>query len=369
MNQFQEQYPVLKRGAYLMNAAVGAVHLETAKMIQSFSQETLNSAAIKDIRYFNLLEETREVAASFLNLTKEEIGIGSNTSMNMNLFALMLKKEGFKKVIAPSIEFPSSTLAWFHHGYNVELIEAKEGIISEEEMIKACSGEKCLIVSSGVQYLTGQRMNLKFLSDALKDTPSELIINGTQEIGQFEIDLKDLEYFGFTASTHKWLGADLGLSLISIPFEKRKHLKMPIGGWTSVKDPWLLENKAPDFVDDMGAFQVGCLPFNMVAGLKCALEVQIRFGKKLIETKVLEHSQLLSEAITRQGYELISPRGEFHKTGICSFKYEGDLEKALAIFEEQGVFVNGRKGSIRASIHYYNSKDDVLQFEEALKLI
>lgn len=369
MNEYLEQYPVLKRGAYLMNAAIGGVHLKTAEAIQDSSSQTLNAGAIKDIRFFNLLEKTRETAARFLNLSKDEVALSSNSSMNMNLFAMMLKNEGFKKVIAPSIEFPSSTIAWFHHGFDVELVEPINGFIDEEELIAKAKGQKSLIVCSGVQYLTGQRMNLGLLSEALRSTDSELIINGTQEIGQFKIDLSKLDYFGFTASTHKWLGADLGLSLISIPFEKRKNLKMPIGGWTSVKDPWLLENKTPDFVSDMGAFQIGCLPFNMLAGLNAALEVQENIGQVFIEKKVREHSDLLAAAIKRQGYELISPRRGATSSGICSFKFDSDLEKALAHLEEKQVFVNGRKGSIRASIHFYNSNEDVERFENALKLI
>jgi cysteine desulfurase/selenocysteine lyase len=369
MNEYLEQYPVLKNGVYLMNASIGGVHQKTQTAIEQSSSQTLNKGAIKDIRFFNLLEETREAASQFLNLSKDEVALSSNSSMNMNLFALMLKEEGFKKVIAPSIEFPSSTLAWFHHGYDVELVEPINGFIDEEELIKKASGQKSLIVCSGVQYLSGQRMNLKRLSEALKSTDSELIINGTQEIGQFQIDLSKLDYFGFTASTHKWLGADLGLSIISIPFEKRKNLKMPIGGWTSVKEPWLLENSTPNFLEDMGAFQIGCLPFNMVAGLKMALEVQVSIGQSLIEKKLLEHSSLLSAAIKGQGYDLIGPRGDFSASGICAFKFNQDLEKALLVFEENKVFVNGRKGSIRASIHFYNSSSDVKKFEEVLRLI
>ncbi len=369
MSEYLEKYPVLKMGAYLMNAAIGGVHIKTARAISGFSTQTLNQGAIKDIRYFNLLEDTRTVVSSFINVDKDDVAISSNTSMNMNLFAMMLKEEGFKKVIAPSIEFPSSTLPWFHHGYEVELIKPIDGKIDEEELINATKGQKSLIVCSGVQYLTGQRMNLKLLSDKLQDTDSELIINSTQEIGQFPIDLRSLDYLGFTASTHKWLGADLGLSLISIPRDKRRKLKMPIGGWTSVKEPWLLENSMPDFLDDMGAFQIGSLPFNMLAGLKSALEVQMNIGSGVIEKKLLENSNLLTKAIKDQGYELISPRGESCSSGICSFKFDQDLENALAFLEEHKVFVNGRKGSIRASIHFYNSIEDVKRFEEALRLI
>lgn len=369
MNEYLGQYPVLNQGAYLMNAAIGGVHIKTAEAIKSFSAQTLNQGAIKDIRYFNLLEDTRSIVSRFINIDKDDVAISSNTSMNMNLFAMMLKDQGFKKVIAPSIEFPSSILPWFHHGYDVELIKPIEGRIHEEELINALKGQKSLIICSGVQYLTGQRMNLKLLSEKTKETDSELIINATQEIGQFPIDLGALDYFGFTASTHKWLGADLGLSLISIPRDKRRDLKMPVAGWTSVKEPWLLENTMPDFLEDMGAFQIGCLPFNMLAGLKSALEVQESIGVDLIQKRLLENSAQLKKAIKDQGYELISPRDPLCLSGICSFKFEEDLENALAILEEHKVFVNGRKGSMRASIHFYNSREDINRFEAALKLI
>lgn len=353
-----------------MNAAIGGIHEDTFLAIEKWARLSYEKGAIGDIRFFHLLEEAREVASKFLGIAKEEVAFSGSTSLNMNLFAQMLREAGVKKIIAPAVEFPSSTLPWFHHGFEVELVEPREGRIWEEDLISKGTGLGSAIVVSGIQFLTGQKLNLEFLSTELHKSRSHFIINGTQHVGHFDLDLSKLKYTAFTASLHKWLGADLGVSLISMPKEKRDQMKVPVAGWTAVEDPWRLANEPPRILSDMGAFQLGTVPFSSIAGAKAAMEVQTEIGKENISNKVLELSGKLSSIILDKGFEILSPRDqENDRTGICTFKYDGDLDKALAVLEEHKVFVNGRRGSIRASVHYYNNEQDLELFKNGLSLI
>ncbi len=353
-----------------MNAAIGGIHLETQKAIQEWSEICLKKGAIGDIRFFDLLEEAREVASEFVGLKKEEVAFSGSTSLNMNFLAMMLKDSGVRKIIAPAIEFPSSTIPWFHHDFEVELIEPREGKIWEDDLISRANGKETAVICSGIQFLTGQKLNLEYLGEKLSEKSSAFIINGTQQIGQFQMDLAKIKFTAFTASLHKWLGADLGLSLIAMPSVERKKYKMPVAGWVSVEDPWRLANERPKFLGDMGAFQLGTVPFNLIAGAKKAMEIQTTIGQDIIEKRVLFLSDRLSAVIKELGYELLSPRNsEEDKSGICTLVYPGDLEKALLFLEEKNVFVNGRRGAIRASIHFYNNQEDIEKFRSAMESI
>ncbi|MBK25245.1 MAG: hypothetical protein CME70_14720 [Halobacteriovorax sp.] len=365
----RKSYPVVNNGAYLMNAAIGGIHIETHKEIEHYSKESLFKGAIGDIRFFELLEEARETAGSFIGLSKEEVAFSGSTSLNMNFLAIMLKKSGVKKIVAPSVEFPSSTIPWFHQGFEVELVEPRQGRIWEEDLIsKACPNSA--VVCSGVQFLTGQRMNLVQIGEELASKSIPFIINGTQQIGQFPLELKDIKFTAFSASLHKWLGADLGLSLLAMPNNEREKYCMPIAGWVSVEDPWKLSNEAPKFLKDMGAFQMGTIPFNLVAGAKKAMEIQLSIGISNIEERVLFLSQKLITEIKELGYSLLSPRENSHeRSGICTFEYSDDLDSALTELEKKNVYVNGRRGAIRASIHFYNNEADIELFKRALASI
>lgn len=370
LDNIRENYAVTKQGSYFMNAAIGGVHKEVVGKAIEWMSLCHTSGAVNDIRFFNLLEEARSVAGEFIGVEKDDVAFSSSTSLNMNYFAQMLKDKNIKKIVTPSVEFPSSTIAWFHHGYEVDLVEQREGRIWIEDIIERSETGSTAVVVSGVQYLTGQRLDLVKLSEELESKGIPLIINATQLIGQLPIDLSKLKYLAFTASLHKWLGADLGLSLISIPKENREELRAPIAGWTSVKEPWLLLNQKPDLVEDMGAFQLGTMPFNMIAAAKKAMEVQLDIGRDAIALRVLENSQKLSDIIIENGYEMLSPReNNIDRTGICTFLYEKNLEEALMTLEKAEVFCNGRKGSIRASIHFYNNDEDIERFRKAISLI
>lgn len=370
MENIRNCYEVTKNGSYFMNAAVGGIHRDVVSEIKFWSEQTALKGAIEDIRFFNLLEEARNVAANFIGVKKEDVAYSSSTSLNMNFFALMLKDKNIKKIVTPSVEFPSSSLAWFHHGYEVDLVEPREGRIWIEDLVKSSKDQDAAVVISGVQFLTGQRIDLLELSKNLEKHKIPLIINATQLIGQFPIDLSQIKYMAFTASLHKWLGADLGVSLISMPEEHRSTFSWPVAGWTSVEEPWLLLNKMPKFVKDMGVFQLGTMPFNMIAGAKKAMEVQRDIGTKNISSKVVENSNRIASIISQRGFKLVSPRKLVSdQTGICTFIYENDLDLALKKMENQKVYCNGRRGSIRVSTHFYNDQEDIDRFEKAVCLI
>ena len=120
----------------------------------------------------------------------------------------------------------------------------------------------------------------------------------------------------------------------------------------------------------MGAFQLGTMPFNIIAAAKKAMEIQLDIGKESIAQRVLENSQKLSDIIIENGYKMLSPREKhIDRTGICTFLYEKNLEEALMTLEKDEVFCNGRKGIIRASIHFYNNDDDIERFKKAISLV
>lgn len=366
LTDFREFYGVTGRGAYLMNAAIGGIHRETLEEIQMWSEMAYQNGAINDQRFFHLLEEARLVAGDFLGLPKEDVAFSGSTSLNMNFLAMMMKDLGVKKVITPEVEFPSSTVPWFHHGFDVCLIKEREGKVWEEDLISEARGEDSVVVCSGVQFLTGQRMDLHKISKAKGTNNFKFVINGTQHIGQFNLNLSELNYTAFTASLHKWLGADLGVSLLTMPSNQR-NFSMPIAGWAGVEEPWRLANEMPNILSDMGAFQIGTVPFNMIAGAKRAMEVQNKIGRNFIEKSVLDLSSKLRGVIESKGFKMLSPKE--NPSGINTFSYDSDLEKALHKLEENDVFVNGRRGSIRASIHFYNNEQDIEMFEQAIDLI
>ena len=370
MQDYKSEYGVTENGAYLMNASIGGVHRETRDEIKKWTDLTYETGAINDMSFFELLEASRSVAGEFLGLSKDEVAFSGSSSLNMNHFATLLKNTGITKVVAPSVEFPTSVVPWFHHEFEVVLVEPRDGRINEEGLLSHCTGENTVVVCSGVQFLTGQRMNLKRLSDEIEKRGGHLIINGTQHVGQFDLDLGKLKYLAFTASLHKWLGADLGVSFISVNKTIRSKFKTPIAGWAGVEEPWRLANEVPKILHDMGSYQIGTVPFGLIAGAAKAMEVQMKIGKAVIEKRVLELSAKLSQVISTRGFELISPRDDENEcSGICTFRYEGDLEEALAKLEKEKVYLNGRRGSIRASIHFYNDEKDLEALSEALKLI
>jgi selenocysteine lyase/cysteine desulfurase len=200
------EYPITQDKAYYMNAAVSGMHRRSLEAAQKMLMEMATWGAAKDQLYFDTYLNTREVAAQFIGATPEDIAFSPNSSSNMNVMAMMLKQNSDKRhVIAPADEFPSSTIAWYHHGFNVELVPADErNAITIESILKRIRPDTAAVVTSAVQFLTGFRQDLVTLAAELKKRGIPLFVNATQALGVFAIDVKALGIAGLTASHQNW---------------------------------------------------------------------------------------------------------------------------------------------------------------------
>lgn len=362
--EIQNQYPILKENTYLMNASIAGVHKRVHKKISEWNDFVTFKGAIDDIKYGELVIDTLKTISTFINAGQDEVAISISSSLNMNIFALMLKERTTKrKIILPADEFPSSVLAWYHHGFEVIQIEsASDGYIDADEIIDACDEEVAAVVHSGVQFLTGFKADLKYLSTELEAQGIDFIVNATQWIGAFPIDMSELKVSAMTCSTHKWLGAGIGSSLVYLSNEFQSRGTLPFAGWFSVKEPWLLKNDPPELRQEASATQLGTMPFGQIAGFNEAMKVQLEIGSDLIANKVLENADYLLEKLKEMPVKINSYHQENHRSGIINFSPLCEIPTCEQIAEKlktKKIFINTRRGTLRVSPHFFNTKEEI----------
>lgn len=367
----RKDYPLLAKGTYLKSASISAVHPQVLEEMKHWLTSVAEQAAIDEARFFDFLMESREALGRFLHCGPEDVTLLENSSHNMNIVAMMMQKdlkEGRHQVVVPADEFPSSVLPFYHHGFDVIQVKAEHGLLSEEDLFKEVGPKTAAVITSHVQFSTGLRMNLKKLSDLAIEKNVPLILNTTQSLGVFPVDLSQIKVAALTSSCHKWLGAGIGQAILYLAPEFRAERPYPLAGWCSVAEPFNMINEKPQTREDVGALQLGSLPFALIAGVIKALELLKDIGLKNIEERVLELSHSLRKGILAFGYQPFGSNSEdlSKESGIVTFPVK-DAEDLVSFLEERKIYVNNRRGSIRASVHFYNNSDDVDHFLKALK--
>jgi cysteine desulfurase/selenocysteine lyase len=156
------------------------------------------------------------------------------------------------------------------------------------------------------------------------------------------------------------------------------NLKDPEGGWgeylqspkRSPFDKFQIKNTAQKFETGGSGNYIGAL------GLYENIKTINDYGIKNIETKIMELNSELEKGLSLiDSVRFASDLQPGSRSGITTFNLIKGilLEKELAEYlEKRGIFISLRYtsgvGGIRVSPHYYNTKDDIFNFLNAVEI-
>ena len=93
--------------------------------------------------------------------------------------------------------------------------------------------------------------------------------------------------------------------------------------------------------------------------LTCMLEYYLRLGMRHVEQRILALSRYFTDALEARGVPVRSSVQPAHRSGIVNFLPGGPPEAFVARAESHGIYVGKRGGGVRASIHFYNTREDL----------
>ncbi|MCR9204690.1 MAG: aminotransferase class V-fold PLP-dependent enzyme, partial [Halobacteriovoraceae bacterium] len=244
-------------------------------------------------------------------------------------------------------------------------VPTRNGHFTPEDLIEKVTDQTAAVVASTVQFLTGLRLDLQKLSQLADEKKVPLILNSTQSLGAFPLDLSQLKVAALSSSCHKWLGAGIGQAILFLSTEFKKGRKYPLVGWCSVDEPFEMRNEPPQMREDTAALMLGSLPFAAIAGVVEACKVQEKIGREAIAQRLLELSGFLRTELVKRNLHPLGPKTEKEESPIVTFPFsQADL--FVEFLTKKDIHVNQRRGKVRVSPHFYNTEEDLKTFLEAL---
>ncbi|MBT3984333.1 MAG: aminotransferase class V-fold PLP-dependent enzyme [Bacteriovoracaceae bacterium] len=367
------KFPAASNGVYLNTAAVGPL---ANPVYDSYHSHILHMNRVGDWNYTRAIENmerTREKVAALMGAEACDIGFAPNTSHAMNLLAMMFKVSGSDNSISmPDIEFPSSLYPFRYHGYQLNLSPTINGRIDCDQLIKGVDDNNRAILASHVQFSNGFRMDLDELGARAEGLGTPFIVNATQSLGSFPIDVKKSKISALTASCHKWMGAGYGLSVVYVSKETREKTKWPLMGWLSVAQEDLFSAEDVKIKEITSAIETGVTPLSNYYALGASVDLITEIGVENIATRIQTLSTQFADRLATEGFEILSFRDQesehskSHNSGNILIKNE-DPEKAWEILNKKGIYLSPRRGGLRVSINYFNNTSDLDQLILALK--
>lgn len=331
--------------------------------------------------------DSRAKIADFINSFREEVIFTKNTTEAINLVAKGLEFKKGDSIIVPNIEHHSNFLPWLQlekQGINLKVIKANEfGVIDPADVEKAVDKNTKLITTTHISNSIGSCQPIYEMADIAEENDVLYLVDAAQSAGHMKLDVKEIKADFIAFPGHKGLLGPVGTGFLYCKKEIAENLKpVNLGGGTVSN---VTEN---DFVLEStpARFEGGTQNIAGVIGLGAAIDYVKRIGIEDIENYSVKLTKYMYERINEiENSICYGDPDNIH--GIVAFNIEGmnshDVAKildeiknicvrsgyhcAIPAIKHMGADVLG--GTVRASVHYYNNKEEIDIFAETVNEI
>lgn len=363
-DEVRNEFPVCSDFVYLNAAGGSPLSASAAQEAKRFYDEMLAHGDNLYEEWLLRTENIRNSVAEYIGAEKEEIAFTTNTSHGMNLIAQMNDTMG--AVLTMADEFPSSTIPWLNQGVKLKMVEPENGFEYPVDKIEALLDPDIkILMTSYVQYRTGFRQNLEALGELCRKHNLIFVVNATQAIPVFPVDVQkcNIDYLVFTGL--KWATAGYGIGGLYISRKQINRQQLPFAGWLSVQDHESMDNLNMKLEKRASVVESGCPHFAPVFALGGALGLFKRIGSERVMERVLYLNQYLHAKLAHMDVAICSPVQQRHMSGISIIKTNNAKQLASKL-KEDGIIVSARGAGLRVSVNIFNNEADIDAFSEAL---
>ena len=312
------------------------------------------------------MEKVRGKCASLLGCTAEEIVLTTSTTQGMFLIAQGLKLTHGDRILTTDHEHPGGRLGWEwaerRYGVQIDTVpispDETDPFAIVERFADAISPRTRVLSISHILFTTGVKLPVAELCALAREHGCWAVIDGAQGPGAMPVDVRAIGCHAYAVSGHKWLLGPKGTGFLYISNEMSGALDaLPLAA-----------GRHPNS-DSTGIANIAG-----VRGLGAAIDYVREIGLERIETHNQALRAELHELLSGMNQVTVSARAEGPLTSanlaFC-LPEPADLHairRNLVMRHKIYVRVVQQAGfaGLRASVHLYNSSEDIRRLVDAL---
>lgn len=332
-----------------------------------------------DVKY----DEARQIVANFIGADKNEVVFTAGASMSLNMIAYGYSKflQSGDEILITEAEHASNVLPWFtiakEKGCIIRYIPlTKEGRLTIENVKKAMTDKVKVIAVAQVTNVLGFTVDIKSIAKIVHGYGAILVCDGAQSIPHFKVNVKDLDCDFLAFSGHKMCGPT-GIGVMYGKFNLLKEMEpLMSGGGMNARFNMCGE---VSLLLPPAKFEAGTQNIEGAIGLASAVKYLESIGMDNIEN---HEKELRKYAIAKlKQLDNVILYNENAESGIITFNIKDVFaQDAATYFNSKGICVRsgqhcakilidflGTVATVRASIYFYNTFEDIDALVEACK--
>lgn len=325
-----------------------------------------------------IFEATRGKVAQSLNAHADEIVLGENATIGINIIANGINWQPGDNVILSTHEHPGNRIPWYNFikRYGVELrflpiSDDEDQMI--EELPRLIDSRTKLLSISHVSRRTGLRLPAKEITEIAHAQDVPVLWDGAQSYGAIPVDVQAIGCDFYAFSGHKYIMAPQGTGGCYI---RRDRIE-----W--VKPSWIGSHSQKDFdlvggltlLDEAKRFEFGTRNLADQGGFAKALDLWQEIGWDNVFAAIEAYTDKLKAALQQMpGVVLETPLPYARSSGIVTLSLPGFTSSGIyqSLLEHERILVSPLEkdtAMIRVSTHVFNTEEEIERLVSGLRRI
>ncbi|MBV0903814.1 aminotransferase class V-fold PLP-dependent enzyme [Haloarcula salina] len=364
--ELRASIPALDRCTYFNTGASGPTPRPVVDSATAFLERHAFEAPCGEGPYtvaWDAMTGAREVVADHLGTDAETVAFTQSTADGVNLVAGAIDWQPGDVVVRTDLEHPAGSLPWDRladtHDVEVRVVETEGGRLDLDD-VRAAVADARLVTLSSLTWTHGTRFPVPEVVDIAHEAGAQVLVDAVQSVGQHPVDVTEWGADFVAAAGHKWLLGVWGGGLLYVDPDAYDRFQQTRIGYRSVEEP-----TADDYAYHEGArrFEVGTTSPVPYVALATAVETIEAVGLDTVEARVERLTDRLKDGL---GDRLLSPRE--YESGLVTFAVD-DPDATVERLADEGIVARQLPfpdGAVRASVHVFNTADDVDRLLDAL---
>jgi len=369
--------------AFFQTGSEGPVPDSTQKVVNNALREE-NGPAMSGRKARGLLSQragrSLQALATLLNIPVEHVTWTQNTSTSIRLAAGSLGWRKGDKLAITGTEHISTRIMT----RGIEQITGTKATVIPvgagesyspawflSQLDQHLTPDIRLLIISHASCIDGRRLPVREATRLAQKRGVKVLVDGAQAVGQFPVDVAEIDPEFYAGSVHKWLLGPAGIGYLVVA-----ERQLPEYHPNLLPHPYPIEwNGNPRPLTASGQTHTGTETLSLPIGAGHVIETFQRIGLDQIEDRIRDLTCRLRDGLREmRGFRVLTPYPWELSSGITSLEFPGrspEQVQALIdrIWDEYRTVVKFQVdfSGIRISVAPFNSEEEVDHLLEALE--
>ncbi len=336
-------------------------------------------------RQLEAVERIYDAAATLLGCSRDEIAVVENATRAWDMAFYSLPLGPGDRILTAQAEYASNYIAYLQiarkTGVSVEAVPDDESGQLSVEALRAMIDERVKLIAVTHVPTNGGLVNpAAAIGQVAREAGIPYLLDACQSVGQMPVDVEEIGCDMLSTTGRKYLRGPRGTGLLYVRRSFLDRLEPPFldmhaARWTE-RDRFEIRPDARRF-ENWETYYAGKI------GLGVAIDYVLGWGLDAIQNRVFALADQLRTRLAALPGVTLRDQGKV-RCGIVTFTVDGSAPEAIAqqlAAKDIHVTVSSRESTrldmearrladlVRASVHYYNTEEEIDRFCVALAAI